>query len=58
MVALATQGLVSAWLEAALRSPHWNERLAVALSPVADTAALARLAEDGNWLVRAAARER
>lgn len=40
------------------RSPHWLERLALALNPAAPPAALARLAGDGNRLVRAAAAER
>jgi hypothetical protein len=42
--------------ERALRSPHWVERLAMALSPTTGAEALARLASDGNRLVRAAAK--
>lgn len=42
-------------LHAATRSPHWLERLAVALNPITPPALLAPLLEDGNRLVRAAA---
>lgn len=40
------------------RSPHWLERLGLACNPAASPEALGRLAEDGNRLVRAAARAR
>jgi hypothetical protein len=45
-------------LALAERSPHWLERLALALNPAVSSEALARLAADGNRLVRAAASER
>jgi hypothetical protein len=57
-VALAHPAASPESIAAALRSPHWIERLAVALSPATDAAALARLVGDGNRLVRAAARDR
>lgn len=40
------------------RSPHWLERLALARNPSTPPETLARLREDGNTIVRAAAAER
>jgi hypothetical protein len=57
-IALAQPGASPRALELAADSPHWIERLALALNPAAGAAALARLADDGNRLVRAAARSR
>jgi hypothetical protein len=57
-IALSHPAVDPAIIALALRSPHWIERLAVALSPAADSITLAHLTEDGNRLVRAAAQER
>jgi hypothetical protein len=57
-IALSYAAVDPAIIALALRSPHWIERLAVALSPAADATTLAHLTEDGNRLVRAAAQER
>jgi hypothetical protein len=56
-VALSQPGAPPRALELALDSPHWIERLALALNPAATDAALIRLGADGNRLVGAAARE-
>lgn len=56
-IALAHPDVSPDAVELALRSPHWVERLALALSPAAGAAELGRLAEDGHRLVRAAAAE-
>ena len=55
-VALARADAPAALLLARARSPHWVERLAVALNPAAPAEARAALVHDGNRLVRAAAR--
>lgn len=55
-IALGQPGASPQALALAEHSPHWLERLALALNPAATMAALAHLAQDGNSLVRAAAR--
>lgn len=56
-IGLSQQGLATERLGAFAGSPFWLERLAVALNPGTDPTTRARLAEDGNRLVRAAAHE-
>ncbi len=48
--------LPAAWQGAIANSPLWQERYALALKPGVETSVLARLADDGNRYVRAAAR--
>jgi hypothetical protein len=55
-IAIAQPGADAERLAAAIRSPYWVERLAVALNPSTPAAARAALAEDGIRPVRAAAR--
>lgn len=56
-IALAQPETPLARLAAQARSPHWIERIAVALHPLTPASIRTTLAEDGNRLVRAAARE-
>lgn len=56
-IALSHPGIQPEVYDLVLRSPHWIERLALALSPGVSREALERLIQDGNRLVRAAARE-
>lgn len=54
-VAMARPDAPAPLLAARARSPHWLERLAVALNPGVDATTRELLARDGNRLVRAAA---
>lgn len=56
-IGLSQQGLPAERLAFFAGSPFWLERLAVALNPGTDPTIRAQLTDDGNRLVRAAARE-